>query len=240
MMDTIKFDKKNVKIVAHRGLSGIEKENTNAAFVAAGNRSYFGVETDIHITKDGQIVTIHDGDTDRVAKDNLVVKESTYDELSGIILNDIDNIQSRRDLRVPLFADYLSICKKYGKKCIVELKPLFSEEELRNIIDIINEFDYLENVIFIAFDIENLIILRGILPNQPMQWLRGDWNEEYLGKLKAYNLDLDILHGAMTKDLVDELHANGIEINCWTCDKKEDGEKLASWGVEYITTNILE
>ena len=46
-MNTIKFDKKNVKVIAHRGLSGIETENTNSAFVAAGNRSYFGIETDI-------------------------------------------------------------------------------------------------------------------------------------------------------------------------------------------------
>ena len=38
-MNTIKFDKKNALVVAHRGLSGIERENTNAAFVAAGNRS---------------------------------------------------------------------------------------------------------------------------------------------------------------------------------------------------------
>ena len=59
-MNTVKFDKKETKIIAHRGLSGIEKENTNAAFVAAGNRSYFGIETDIHVTKDGRIVVIHD------------------------------------------------------------------------------------------------------------------------------------------------------------------------------------
>ena len=57
-MDTIKFNKKNVKIIAHRGLSGIECENTNAAFVAAGNRSYFGIETDVHITADGKFVLV--------------------------------------------------------------------------------------------------------------------------------------------------------------------------------------
>ena len=44
MMDTIKFNKANVKVVAHRGLSGLEPENTVAAFVAAGNRSYYGAD----------------------------------------------------------------------------------------------------------------------------------------------------------------------------------------------------
>ena len=43
-MNTIKIDSKQAKMVAHRGLSGIERENTNPAFVAAGNRSYFGID----------------------------------------------------------------------------------------------------------------------------------------------------------------------------------------------------
>lgn len=51
-MDSIKLDTRTAKMIAHRGLSGIEKENTNAAFIAAGNRSYFGIETDVHKTVD--------------------------------------------------------------------------------------------------------------------------------------------------------------------------------------------
>ena len=59
-MNTIKIaDKKQTLMVAHRGCSGLERENTNAAFVAAGNRSYFGIETDIHKTLDGKFIIIH-------------------------------------------------------------------------------------------------------------------------------------------------------------------------------------
>ena len=49
-MNTIKINKGTTLMVAHRGVSGLERENTAAAFVAAGNRSYYGVETDIHRT----------------------------------------------------------------------------------------------------------------------------------------------------------------------------------------------
>ena len=49
-MDTLKLDKGSIKMIAHRGLSGIERENTAAAFVAAGNHSYFGIETDVHLS----------------------------------------------------------------------------------------------------------------------------------------------------------------------------------------------
>ena len=74
-MDTIKFKKGNTLVIAHRGLSGIETENTNAAFVAAGNRSYYGVETDTHITSDGSFVINHDFDLRRVSGENVPVEE---------------------------------------------------------------------------------------------------------------------------------------------------------------------
>ena len=78
-MNTIKLNHKNVLMVAHRGVSGLEPENSIPAFIAAGNRSYYGVETDVHVTGDGKFVVIHDDHTGRVAGDNLCVEQSSYD-----------------------------------------------------------------------------------------------------------------------------------------------------------------
>ncbi|MBQ4552755.1 MAG: hypothetical protein IJA59_07370, partial [Clostridia bacterium] len=78
-MNTIKVKHDMVPFVAHRGCSGIEKENTHAAFVAAGNRSYFGIETDVHRTLDGKFICFHDDTTGRVAIDNMVVEQTTFD-----------------------------------------------------------------------------------------------------------------------------------------------------------------
>ena len=75
-MDTIRFDKNNVKIIAHRGLSGLECENTCAAFVAAGNRSYYGIETDVHVTKDGKIIVFHDDNTERMTGKKKIVEKT--------------------------------------------------------------------------------------------------------------------------------------------------------------------
>ena len=100
-MDTIKIRAGSCKMVAHRGVSGLEKENTMAAFVAAGNRSYYGIETDIHRTLDGHYVAIHDADTGRVARQKLNVGQSTLAELRAICLNDIADGEPRGDLRIP-------------------------------------------------------------------------------------------------------------------------------------------
>ena len=52
-MDTIKINKQSTLMVAHAGLSGMEAENTCASFIAAGNRSYWGIECDLRCAKDG-------------------------------------------------------------------------------------------------------------------------------------------------------------------------------------------
>ena len=116
-METIKVLNKKVKMIAHRGLSGLEKENTCPAFVAAGNRSYFGIETDIHRTADGQYVVIHDEATKRVSNEkiDINVEENLYSALKDIVLPDIDGSTNRQDIKIPLLN---------GEKSIITLDEL--------------------------------------------------------------------------------------------------------------------
>ena len=83
-MNTVKIDSKQAVLIAHRGLSGIEKENTNSAFVAAGNRSYYGIETDIRRTLDGRFVAFHDKTLEARAGLEATVEASTFEELSSL------------------------------------------------------------------------------------------------------------------------------------------------------------
>lgn len=151
-------------MIAHRGLSGIEKENTNAAFVAAGNRSYFGIETDVHKTVDGKFIIIHDDTTGRVAIDNLEVEKSTFETLRKLSLCDIDDKRGRADLHIPTLTEYISTCKRYGKTAVLELKNAFTSDEVAAICDEIKGCDYLENVIFISFVLIILLNLERLSP----------------------------------------------------------------------------
>lgn len=239
-MNTVKFDKKNTLVVAHRGLSGIETENTNAAFVAAGNRSYYGIETDIHRTLDGKFVVCHDDSLKRVGGENILVEEVTLDTLLNFVLFDKDGTKNRSDIRPTTLENYISICKKYEKHSVLELKSDFTEEEIAKIVEIIKELGHLDKVTFISFCYDNLVRLRKILPTQSAQFLFSEINEENVNKAKAQDLDVDVRYTSLTEENVKMLHDLGMVINCWTVDKKEDAERLASWGIEYITTNILE
>ena len=79
-----------------------------------------------------------------------------------------------------------------------------------------------------------------LLPDQELYYLTGEYNQEILETLKRHRLNLDIYYKALTKEILEELHGEGILVNCWTCDDKEEAERLVSWGVDFITTNRLE
>ncbi len=241
-MDTLHLTAPKPRMVAHRGLSGIELENTCSAFVAAGNRSYFGIETDVHVTADGQFIVIHDDSTKRVALDDLTVENTTFETLRSLRLCDKDGKRGRKDLVLPSLAEYIQICKKYEKVSVLELKNHMQPQDIERIIAVIREEGWLDHTIFISFDLPNMICVREKLPEQKAQYLAGgnaDW-QAVSDALNRYRLDLDAHFSLLTEERLRTLHAAGIEVNAWTVDRLEDAKRLAEWGVDYITSNIIE
>ncbi|MBE6625338.1 MAG: hypothetical protein E7622_06830 [Ruminococcaceae bacterium] len=239
-MNTIKFDKKSVRIIAHRGLSGIEVENTNSAFVAAGNRSYYGIETDIYKTADGHFIVGHDDNYKRLSGEEIYLEKETLARLQEVIFFDKDGTKGRVDLRPATLESYLSIVKKYEKHAILELKSDFTQEEIARIIEIIKEYDYLDNLTFISFNYENLKRVRKILPKQSAQYLFWKLTDEEIARLKEDKIDADVWCVELTEEQIKKAHEAGLVVNCWTVNEKDEGERLASWGIDFITTNILE
>lgn len=239
MSHTVRIEKKQVQMIAHRGLSGLERENTCAAFVAAGNRSYFGIETDIHKTKDGQFIVFHDDATMRLTDLDWVVEERTLVELRALRLKDMDG-KIRGDLVLPTLQEYIRICKKYDKTAVLELKNPFQRKDIVAVVEIIRQEEWLKNTVFISFDLGNMVHLRKLLPEQSLQYLVKELTEEAKANLLKYALDLDIKYSNLTADQVEELHRMGRKVNVWTVDDPKVAVLLVQMGVDYITSNILE
>lgn len=253
MLSTIKFDKKNTKMIAHRGLSSFETENTAAAFIAAGNHSYYGIETDVHKTADGKFIITHDDDMKRISGDDLIVEETDYETLrqcklyavkAGVVDGDATVLsnEKRADLIPPSLCEYIEICKKYSKVAVLEIKNLMERADVEQIIEIIGEMDYLDKMIFISFSIDNLIFVKeknADLVCQYLTWKKEEL-EETMPTIIKYNMDLDLHYNLITKELVDATHARGAKINAWTPGNPKEGERLASIGIDFITSNFLE
>lgn len=226
------------KMIAHRGCSYLEKENTMAAFIAAGNRTYFGIETDVHLTADGKYIIIHDPNTQRVGVDCIDVEKSSFDSLRRITLRDIDGTHEREDLHLPSLADYIKNCVKYEKVGVLEIKAPFTVEQMDEVMAMIG--DYKDHMIIISFHWDALVNLRVHHPDQQAQFLCGAVDDAKLDELAKYRFGLDIQYGAMNEDLLKKCRKRGIETNVWTVDSPEDCERLAKMGVDYITSNCCE
>ncbi len=243
-MNTIKLNTSgtNVKMIAHRGLSGLEAENTCAAFVAAGNRDkYFGIETDIHRTLDGKFVIFHDDNTKRMAVDSMIVEETTFQTLRSLRLGEPRNGGANRgDLVMPTLEEYINICARYEKYAVLELKNEFTASDVYKIMGIIDKMGYLDKTIVISFCLKNLIRLRKRYPKVQAQFLLSVWDDKHMDSLVKYDLDLDIKYTAVTAELCQKIHDAGKVINTWTVDTVEEGQRVMECGVDLITTNILE
>ena len=226
-------------MVAHRGVSGLEIENTCPAFVVAAVKSYYGIETDVHVTRDGKFIICHDDNIKRVTGVDMEIEQSDYDDLKKIPVREED-LSTRSDLVLPDLVDYIRICRKYDKVAVLELKNTMDVKHIINLVNCIKELEWLEKTTFISFSKENVINLKQLYPNLQVLFLTDQATKETFEFLKKYQLGLDIYYQALTIEYVNLLHANNILVYCWTVDDPGDAERLSAMGVDAITTNILE
>ena len=242
MNDTIRLENKgHTLVIAHRGLSGLEPENTNAAFIAAGNRSFYGVESDVHKTADGKYVMMHDANTLRMSGDNIEIGKATYETLRSLRLKQIDGNRGRTDLRIPSMEEYIEICKHYGKKAILELKDDFTAQDVDEICRTVEALEYMEHTVFISFKLNNLLFLKERNPEQPAQYLvERDIDDALIQEMADRKMGIDAFQYKFTEEIIRKCREKGVATNAWTVNNPDMARKLMDWGIDFITTNILE
>ena len=224
--------------IAHRGKHDKYFENTLNAFKEAARGDYFGIETDIHLTKDNYWVVHHDPDF-LSGGQKYVIAEMTKDE---VIKLPLDNEQNDKEAYIPLFEDYLKICKESGKRPIIEFKPKNPKMKyIKQVVKFVEESFGIENVTFIAFYPWPLIKLRLKYGKKVhLQQLLEEGHYKTLYKwAKFFKMDIDIEDRLLTTELVEIFHKKNLKVNCWTVDDEEMLRKLEDWGVDYITTNVF-
>ena len=240
-METIKFENKgNIKMIAHRGVSGLETENTCPAFVVAGVKSYYGIETDVHLTKDGKFLVGHDESFARVADVDVIIEETNFEELRKIRIKDKDGSKVRADLFPPSLEEYICICKKYEKQAILEIKGDFPKEKVWEMVEQIKTLGWYERTTFISFYLGNLLALRERYPDSDVQCLFSECEEKEIQFMIDNKMDADLCGYCLTPEKVQKLHAHGLKVNVWTLDTLEHANMAKLAGVDFITSNILE
>ena len=223
--------------IAHRGKHNIYYENTINAFKEAANGDCYGIETDIHLTKDNYWVVHHDADFLSDGK-KYIIADLTKDEILKLHL---DNEQNDKEACIPTFEEYLKICKENGKRPIIEIKPKNPKgKHIKQLVRYIDQEMGVENVTFIAFYPWPLLKLRFKYHKRVhLQMLIEPYM--FLTKwAKFFKMDIDIKDTLLTTALVDKFHKKKLKVNVWTVDDVETLRHLEEMGVDYITTNKLD
>ena len=140
-------------LIIHRGIINKQyKENLLKSFKQSFKKGY-GIETDIHVTKDNEFICFHDFTLNRIFKKKASVKNMEYSQIKKI------SIQNKKP--IPLLKDLLKTSKnKYT--LLIEIKPTFTKKLLQKLLKETSKFS---KCIFISFKHENIYNLLKIKRN---------------------------------------------------------------------------
>ncbi len=242
--------------VAHRG-SRVEGgvENTVDAFLGGVKAGAKALECDVRVTKDNTFIIFHDNDLTRLTSGSpiqytLDVNNENYENLKSIVLTQTYQNQTYHG-NVCLFEDYLKICKDNDIIPIIELKwtnGIYSDNQneenynfdnLDKIVDMIKKYDLFDKAYVMTSMRGCLSYLRKKYHKIKLQWLCSTNVLDYLDWAINNNINIDVEHNSVSKEIVDKCHQNNLLVNIWTMNDETLLEKYLKMGVDMITSDYV-
>lgn len=218
-----------VSIIAHRGASRAERENTLAAFRTAARVGAHAVELDVRRTSDGALVIHHDATLD----DGRVIAHCARGSLPP---------------HVPDLDAALDACA--GMWVNVEIKNDPTEPDFDptdaiadHTMELLASRDEHQRWLVSAFRMATIDRCRAFADRDRLPvrtaWLTAAAPPDAVAQLQAHgHTALHPWVKLLTSDVVDRCHAAGIEVNTWTCDDPVRIGELVDWGIDGICTNV--
>ena len=212
-------------VMAHRGASRAEAENTVAAFRRAGEMGADAVELDVRRTADGVLVVHHNP---HLADGRLIATTANRDLPSS----------------VPTLGEALDACE--GMWVNVEIKNDPEEADFDPTESIADEtVAHLlargedDRWLISCFRIETVDRCRELAPQIRTAWLCSVVPDGVVGLLQSRgHVALHPWVALLTQEVIEACHAGGLAVNTWTCDDPERMEQLIEWGIDGICTNV--
>ena len=234
------FDTKKTTFVSHRGFTPLAPENSLPSFYYAGLFRQWAIETDVHITRDGQIVCCHNETIDKYCNGEGRISELTCGQLRHfrIVRGNRAECFSEDELRIPLFSEYLSICRRFGSIPFIELKTDDAEHVIRHLQK--NGFSE-DEVIASSMVLTRLEESRRYAPNMFVHWIFAEENKlSRLLELGNAGLSWKISDPfACDSQRIDLAHKEGLKVCLRAADDVTALEQMKKLGLDYFPTNTL-
>lgn len=234
-------------VYAHRGLSSKAPENTLAAFEAAANVTGLKwIELDVAITKDEQLVIIHDDFLDRTTDMIGAITQLNYDAIKDVSAGNWFNAKYAEE-KLPTFDDVIAFANKYKMNLNIELKGVtggngsaLSESMVKQIAEKLKALNSSSDVLLSSFNIVLLKLSQQLMPQYKRAVLfkaaafTGDWRTllDYCG-----STIVNIEDAKLSQARVRSIKNAGYELNVWTVNSKMRANQLSNWGVDGVFTD---
>ena len=232
-----------MRVMAHRGYSGMYPENTMLAFEKAVEAGADGIELDVHKTKDGVLVVHHDERVDRTTDGTGRICDLTFEELRRF------NAAARWNGKfgfqpIPSFEEYCAWATNQTLFTNIEIKTdnTFYPNIEQEVWDMICKYGLQDRVMFSSFNHVTLLKLREIAPSVDVGALvledgmvrvrPGDYCRE--SGFQAWHPAF----ASLNDENVANCKAAGIAVNVWTVNDMAALEKLHAWNCEGVITNF--
>ena len=213
--------------VGHRGVMGVEPENTLRSFVRAEREGLDVIELDLHLSKDGALVVMHDADVSRTTDGTGAIGDFTLAELR--------ELDAGEGERVPVFQEVVEAVRS----------PLQAEIKdraaARVLVGVINELGLHDRVTVISFHDDALREVRALLPDMPLVLVTGKSTPtapERARELGAVMVSCELRR--LEAETVERCHADGIKVISWTVNTAEDLARVRELGLDGVVTDNPE
>ena len=210
-------------IYGHRGASGYAPENTLEAFRLSMDMGADGFELDVHMSKDGELVVIHDETVDRTTDGTGLVRELTLAQLKA--LDASCGMEAYRGARIPTLREVYELIRNTSQIVNVEIKTdeWFYPQLEEKCLALAEEMGVEDRILYSSFNHHTLLKLRSLKPDAKLGMLFGDimvnpW--EY-----AKGLPVDYLHPMKMNIYIPDFARNAAEagygVNMWTINDEQ-------------------
>ena len=211
--------------VGHRGVMGVEPENTLRSFRAAQAAGLDQIELDLHLSKDGALIVMHDEDVDRTTDGAGSVRDLTLDEIRGL--------DAGLGERVPVFEEVLDAV---SRPIQAEIKDVAAA---RVLADTLRERGETDRVSVLSFHDEALAEIRTLLPDVSTVLVASRLGPEIVPRAQAVGARLVSLElRQLNLDTVQRCQAAGIAVMAWTVNTTQDWAIARALGLDGAATDL--
>lgn len=228
------------KVIAHRGFSGSYPENTMLAYEKAVEAGSDGIEMDIHLSRDGQVVIMHDADLSRTTNGSGLIQNYTVAQLKELDASAEFTGKYGR-VQIPTLEEYFDYIRSTDVVTNIEVKSEpgnFLEIE-QKAVALVRRYRLEERIIFSSFNHYSMVLCKKLAPEIACGLLYGSAIAHPGSYARSFGVEY--MHPAyteLTPELVTDMKDSGVGINAWTINEEPDIRRFWELGIDGIITNF--